>query len=38
MFVELGTNENYVHVARIVNTPSEYSVDGETLKSMFSLL
>ncbi len=38
MFVELGTNENYVYVARIVNTTSEYSVDGETLKSMFSLL
>ncbi len=38
VFIELGRDDSYVYVARIVNTTSEYSVDGETLKSMFSLL
>ncbi len=38
LFIELGKDDNYVYVGRIVNTTSEYSVDEETLKSMFSLI
>lgn len=37
-FIELGRDDSYIYVARIVDSTSEYSVDGETLKQMFSLL
>lgn len=38
IFIELARQDTYVFVARIVNTTSEYSVDENTLKSMFSLI
>ncbi len=38
LFVELARKDNYVFVARIVNTTSPYSVDSKMLKSMFSLI
>ena len=38
IFIELARQDTYVYVARIVNTTSEYSIDEQTLKSMFSLI
>jgi len=38
VFIKLASDDNYVYVARIVNTTSKYSISEETLKSMFSLL
>lgn len=38
IFIELARQDTYVYVARIVNTTSEYSIDEQMLKSMFSLI